>query len=270
MQTLEAPIWIVMAIMPPAFVVVAVRQRCACRHCIGATASARPRACDPDPRPSDSPEPLSYRCCWVDCRSRSPCSPASLLYFVLNGADPSIVGLEHVSGSSTRASWSRSPSSSSPPICSAAAGPPTTLVKRGRPRVRPAGRRAGAGHDGGDHRVLRHRRLQRRHRHRHRTGDDPEARRGRLPATLRGRTWSRPAAGSASWCRPSVPLIIYATVAEISVGDVFVAAIGPGLMLGLLFCVFIMVFGGRARRRPPRTESDEPAGLIVAAARFRC
>ena len=65
---------------------------------------------------------------------------------------------------------------------------------------------------------------------------------------------------------PSVPLIIYATVAEISVGDVFVAAIGPGLMLGLLFCVFIMIFGGRARRRPPRTALDEPAGRILLRA----
>ena len=65
---------------------------------------------------------------------------------------------------------------------------------------------------------------------------------------------------------PSVPLIIYATVAEISVGDVFLAATGPGLMLGLVFCIFIMIFGGRARRRPPRTSRDEPAGRILLRA----
>lgn len=57
---------------------------------------------------------------------------------------------------------------------------------------------------------------------------------------------------------PSVPLIIYATVAEISVADVFLAAMGPGLLMGLVFCVFVVAMGNRVR---------DP-GIEVAAARL--
>jgi C4-dicarboxylate transporter DctM subunit len=46
---------------------------------------------------------------------------------------------------------------------------------------------------------------------------------------------------------PSVPLIIYATVAEISVADVFMAAMGPGLILGGVFCLFVIAVGNRVR-----------------------
>ena len=58
---------------------------------------------------------------------------------------------------------------------------------------------------------------------------------------------------------PSVPLIIYATVAEVSVASVFVAAIGPGLVLSLLFCVFVVIVGDKVRdasTRPTRTATD--------------
>lgn len=48
---------------------------------------------------------------------------------------------------------------------------------------------------------------------------------------------------------PSVPLIVYATIAEISVGDVFLAALGPGLLLGLVFCGFVIAMGDRMRDR---------------------
>lgn len=46
---------------------------------------------------------------------------------------------------------------------------------------------------------------------------------------------------------PSVPLIIFSTVAEISVGDVFLVAIGPGLVLGFSFCLYIYLVGDRMR-----------------------
>lgn len=46
---------------------------------------------------------------------------------------------------------------------------------------------------------------------------------------------------------PSVPLIVYAAVVEISIGDLFVAALGPGLLLGLALCVFVVALGDRVR-----------------------
>ncbi|MEM9223098.1 MAG: TRAP transporter large permease [Pseudomonadota bacterium] len=46
---------------------------------------------------------------------------------------------------------------------------------------------------------------------------------------------------------PSVPLIIYATVAEVSVASVFLAAIGPGLLIGFVFCVYVTIMGDRLR-----------------------
>lgn len=55
---------------------------------------------------------------------------------------------------------------------------------------------------------------------------------------------------------PSVPLIIYATVAEISVASVFLAAIGPGLVLGFAFCVYVALIGDTVRTLPEgRTEA---------------
>ncbi|MDJ0951105.1 MAG: TRAP transporter large permease [Alphaproteobacteria bacterium] len=56
---------------------------------------------------------------------------------------------------------------------------------------------------------------------------------------------------------PSVPLIIYATVAEISVADVFMAATGPGLLMGAVFCVFIVIMGNRARDPKARLVAPE-------------
>jgi C4-dicarboxylate transporter DctM subunit len=48
---------------------------------------------------------------------------------------------------------------------------------------------------------------------------------------------------------PSVPLIIYATIAEISVADVFVAAFGPGLVLAGMFCAYVIWRGDSVRDR---------------------
>lgn len=51
---------------------------------------------------------------------------------------------------------------------------------------------------------------------------------------------------------PSVPLIVYAAVVEISIGDLFLAAIGPGLMLGLALCLFVVAIGDKARTSPSK------------------
>ncbi|MEM6849448.1 MAG: TRAP transporter large permease subunit [Pseudomonadota bacterium] len=61
---------------------------------------------------------------------------------------------------------------------------------------------------------------------------------------------------------PSVPLIIYATVAEVSVASVFLAAIGPGLLIGLVFCAYVTIMGDRLRDPAAsvatETDDDEP------------
>jgi C4-dicarboxylate transporter DctM subunit len=49
---------------------------------------------------------------------------------------------------------------------------------------------------------------------------------------------------------PSVPLIVYAAVVEISIGDLFIAALGPGLLLGFALCAFVVILGDRVRARP--------------------
>jgi C4-dicarboxylate transporter DctM subunit len=60
---------------------------------------------------------------------------------------------------------------------------------------------------------------------------------------------------------PSVPLIVYAAVVEISIGDLFLAAMGPGILLGLALCVFVVVRGDAARVRPsPGTEFFDTKG----------
>jgi len=48
---------------------------------------------------------------------------------------------------------------------------------------------------------------------------------------------------------PSVPLIIYATIAEVSVAEVFVAAFGPGLILAGMFCAYVIWAGDSVRDR---------------------
>ncbi|MBL8381709.1 MAG: TRAP transporter large permease [Burkholderiales bacterium] len=66
---------------------------------------------------------------------------------------------------------------------------------------------------------------------------------------------------------PSVPLIIYATIVEISVADVFLAAFGPGLMLAAAMCAYVIWLGDRARspegRARPLALTRVPAGRAV-------
>ena len=63
---------------------------------------------------------------------------------------------------------------------------------------------------------------------------------------------------------PSVPLIVYAAVVEISVGEAFLAALGPGILLGLLLCVFVYFLGDRARVSPAAEQAVEsfPGGRL--------
>lgn len=70
---------------------------------------------------------------------------------------------------------------------------------------------------------------------------------------------------------PSVPLIIYATVAEISVASVFLAAIGPGLCLAGAFCVYVAVIGDKVRdpEIAARTVATRPKGRALAKVLLR-
>ena len=66
---------------------------------------------------------------------------------------------------------------------------------------------------------------------------------------------------------PSVPLIIYATIVEISVADVFLAAFGPGLMLAGAMSAYVVWLGDRARAPDRRDRAilltRVPAGQAV-------
>ncbi len=59
---------------------------------------------------------------------------------------------------------------------------------------------------------------------------------------------------------PSVLLIIYALIAEESVGDLFIAGVGPGLLLTAAYCVLIavMAYGFPNSVAIPETFSDDP------------
>jgi tripartite ATP-independent transporter DctM subunit len=53
---------------------------------------------------------------------------------------------------------------------------------------------------------------------------------------------------------PSIPFIIYGVIAKVSIGDLFVAGIVPGLLLGLAFCVTIYFWCRINPRMGPRGE----------------
>lgn len=60
---------------------------------------------------------------------------------------------------------------------------------------------------------------------------------------------------------PSVPLIIYAAVAEISVADVFIATLWPGLLLSAVMCTYILVMGDRVRSTKGGADKWRSEGL---------
>ena len=65
---------------------------------------------------------------------------------------------------------------------------------------------------------------------------------------------------------PSLLLILYAVVAEQSVGDMFLAGIGPGLLMALVFGIYIVLL---ARFRPDRVQPLAAAQAAPTARRDR-
>ena len=61
---------------------------------------------------------------------------------------------------------------------------------------------------------------------------------------------------------PSIPAIVYAVVAGVSVGALFFAGVIPALVLTAILCVFVFV---NARRHPPRDEDAAPRIPLRAA-----
>lgn len=57
---------------------------------------------------------------------------------------------------------------------------------------------------------------------------------------------------------PSIPLIIYSTFAEISAAKLFIAGIGPGLALVLLFCGYIGVVALTSKDIVPKAATSDP------------
>jgi C4-dicarboxylate transporter DctM subunit len=64
---------------------------------------------------------------------------------------------------------------------------------------------------------------------------------------------------------PSLPLMLYASMTNESIGDLFMATLIPGLILSTLFCVYMMIQGARNKsiQREPRASLRE----IAAATR---
>ncbi len=61
---------------------------------------------------------------------------------------------------------------------------------------------------------------------------------------------------------PSGPMVLYAVVAEASIGRLFIAGVVPGLMMATLFAIFCVVYDLVAQRgieRPPRASLHEMA-----------
>lgn len=57
---------------------------------------------------------------------------------------------------------------------------------------------------------------------------------------------------------PSIPLIVYAAVVEISVGDLFISALLPGLTLGSMLFGFVLLVGDWARTGGAVPEEEPP------------
>ena len=62
---------------------------------------------------------------------------------------------------------------------------------------------------------------------------------------------------------PSIPLIVYGVLAEISILDLFIAGIAPGLLLALMFMVYI---GSAALVRPGAASAPQPSTTLAEKA----
>jgi len=60
---------------------------------------------------------------------------------------------------------------------------------------------------------------------------------------------------------PSVLVIIYAVLADVSVGRMFFAAAGPGIMLGILYIVFLLLWGVYRPQDMPAPPPEERVGI---------
>ncbi|MGP2637002.1 TRAP transporter large permease subunit, partial [Staphylococcus aureus] len=56
---------------------------------------------------------------------------------------------------------------------------------------------------------------------------------------------------------PSIMLIVYGPMAGVSVGKLFLAAVGPGLLLALLYALYILVLSRLRPERSPVASREE-------------
>jgi C4-dicarboxylate transporter, DctM subunit len=61
---------------------------------------------------------------------------------------------------------------------------------------------------------------------------------------------------------PSIPMILYGVSAEVSIGELFIAGFGPGILIGLALMVFVVVYA----RFKGYGKNDHEGKLTVAAA----
>ncbi len=62
---------------------------------------------------------------------------------------------------------------------------------------------------------------------------------------------------------PSIMLIIYGFVAEVSISKLFLAGVGPGIMLILLFSTYIALWALRHPEKAPRDDARLPLGRML-------
>ena len=70
---------------------------------------------------------------------------------------------------------------------------------------------------------------------------------------------------------PSIPMILYGVSAEVSIGELFIAGFGPGLLIGGALMLFVVVYArwkGYGKKRP-RGQAAVPR-RDAAARRWRC
>lgn len=63
---------------------------------------------------------------------------------------------------------------------------------------------------------------------------------------------------------PSIMLVIYGPMAQISVGKLFFAAFGPGFLLTILYCIYIIIYSYLNPQVAPSIPAEEMAGLSFA------
>ena len=71
---------------------------------------------------------------------------------------------------------------------------------------------------------------------------------------------------------PSIPMILFGVSAEVSIGELFIAGIGPGLLIGLLLMIFVHLYcrwrgwglqDGEGRKRPLRAAFEAGWALLM-------